>query len=65
MSDSSESGDENDRRGKERPLSNNKSLGDAILKSESSVRGSQEQRAVAEDLNVTGCVSRSCNLFLL
>ena len=57
LSDSSESGDENDKRGKERHLSNNKSLGDAILKSESSVRGSQEQRAAAEDLNVTGTES--------
>ena len=55
---SSESGDENKARRKERPLrKEDKSLGDVLLKSESS-----DLFVTAVDLNVTGCVQRSSNL---
>ena len=54
---SSESGDENKARRKERPLRKDKSLGDVRLKSESS-----DLFVTAVDLNVTGCVQRSSNL---
>ena len=50
---SSESGDENKARRKERPLrKEDKSLGDVLLKSESS-----DLFVTAVDLNVTGCVT--------